>query len=1034
MIRAFAAHPTAANLLMLAVIAIGIAAAPHLQRDTFPEIPATEIEIRIPYPGAAPAEVERDVCVRVESPLRAIAELEELRCDARENLAIITAEMREGSDLSEFYDDVKSAMDGVDTLPEGVERYTVTKLERVAVIASVAVTGPMSPKALFAYAEDVRERLLRHPGIAQATLFGFSDREIAIEIPAAVLRSYGLTPADAAATIERHSVDLPAGVIETRRGDALLRFEGERRRPSEFETIPLVSSALGGEVLLGDVARIESRFSDRHEAIYFNGERCAIIEIAKTNKQDALDVGATLERLLDLERARAPRGVEFEITQDRTVNIKDRLRILLENGAQGLLLILVVMWMFFGLRISFWVVLGLPVSFLGAVFAMQVLGLTINMITMVGLLVAIGLLMDDAIVIAENIIAQRRAGKASLEAAIEGARQVAPGVILSFLTTALVVGPLAFMAGKMGAVLSALPVILLVTLAVSLVEAFLILPSHLAHALDHSGTSRFHRAVDAGFSTFRDRVFMPLARAALRWRYVTLGVTGFLLLATAVPWAAGWLKFQAFPTLESDVIQARLLLPEGTPLERTRELVARVETGLRQLDEELTPLQPDGARLVRGVTVTYGRNVDVKGSGANMATVSADLLRAESRATTVSEMLTRWKELVGCLPDIVALRFTDKERGVAGKAIEIRLQGGNLDRVKMAADELTEFISRFAGVRNVSHDLRRGKPEFIARLRPGSPGALGVDARDVADALRRAVHGDTRLEFQDRAGSVDVVVRLAAHDRESPEDVRDLELLGPGGALVPLSAVADVTERRRFAQIQRIDGRRTVTIEGAIDPDVVNARELMMAVRGRFWPDARERFKGVSLVVRGQSKETATTGASLETALLLGLLGVFLLLAYQMRSYTEPLAILAAIPLGVVGVVWGHLALGLELSIPSLVGLAALTGVVVNDSIILVAFLRGRIERGTPVLEAAELAIRDRFRAILLTSITTVVGLTPLLLETSTQAQFLIPLVASLAFGLSGATVLSLLVAPSVYAVLADANWVRSSEAKNGRS
>jgi len=1027
-IRAFAAHRTAANLLMMAVIALGLVAVPRLQRDTFPEIPTTEVEVRIPYPGASPAEVERDICALVEDHLGAIDDLKELRCDARENLAIVTAEMHEGSDLNAFYDDVMSAMDGVDDLPDRVETHTVTKLERVAVIASVAVTGPISPRALHAYAEGVRKRLRADPSIARATLRGFSDREIAIEFPAGVLRGYGLTAEDAANAIARSSVNLPAGILEMRGGDAFIRFEGESRRASEFREIPLISGPAGGEVRLGDVARIQSRFSDPHDAIYFDGERCAIIEIAKTDVQDALHVRAALDRLLDRERARAPERMRFEISQDSTANIRDRLRILTVNGAQGLALVFVVMWLFFGLRLSFWVVLGLPVSFLGAIFALSALGLTLNMMTMVALLVAIGLLMDDAIVIAENIVAHRRRGKAPLEAAIDGTRQVAPGVLSSFLTTAMIVGPLIFMGGRMGAVLKFVPVVLLITLAVSLVEAFLILPSHLAHSVDRRRPSRIHRAVDAAFTALRDRVFMPVARAALRRRYLTLGLAGLLLLASAAPWVSGRLKYQAFPTLESDVIEARLLLPEGSTFERTRELVEGIETALHRIDEELTPLQPGGSRLVRNVTIVYGANVDAHGSGPNMATISADLLRAEERRANISELLTRWKELVGPLPDVAALRFTDRERGVAGKAIEIRLQGESLEKLKAAADELTGFIGGFAGVRDVSHDLRPGKPEFVVRLRPGAASALGIDGRDAAEALRRAVRGDTTLEFLDRTGSVDVVARLVTGDRDTIEDILDLRLPGPDEALVPLSAVAEVERRRGYSRIHRVNGHRTATVEGTIDPDIANSRELMMAVKTRFWPKARERHMGISLAVRGQSRETAATGTSLGTALLVGFLGVFLILALQMRSYVEPFAVLVAIPFGIVGVVWGHVALGLQLSMPSLVGLATLIGVVVNDSILIVAFLRERHEAGATVPEAAEQAVRDRFRAIVLTSLTTVAGLTPLLLETSTQAQFLIPLVASIAFGLGAATILSLFVTPALYMVLSDAGLIRGEK------
>jgi len=637
--------------------------------------------------------------------------------------------------------------------------------------------------------------------------------------------------------------------------------------------------------------------------------------------------------------------------------------------------------------------------------------------------------MDDAIVISENIVTQRQKGKAPLEAAFDGARQVAPGVISSFLTTVMIVGPLVFMTGKMGDVLKFLPVILLITLAVSLVEAFLILPNHLGHSITKSGGSRFHRGVDIAFTSLRDRYFMPVAVLALRWRYLTLGLIGFLLLTTAVPWMAGWLKFQAFPSLDSDVIEARLLLPEGAPLSRTRERATTIEAALRALDKELTPSQPGGAQLVRNVTLSFGTNVDANGSGPNMATVSADLLRAENRASTVTEILARWKSLTGPLPDVAALRFTDKERGVAGKALELRLQGDDLEQLKAAADGLSTFLASFKGVRDVSHDLRPGKPEFVVRTRPGTAGALGISARETADALRRAVHGSTDLEIQDRSGAVDISVRLAATDRDTLEDILDLQLPGPDGALVPLSAVAEIEERRGFARLHRIDGLRTATVEGTIDPDIANARELVNLVKKRFWPKAREKFSGISLSIAGESKETATTGASLRTGLIVGFVGVFMILAYQMSSYIQPLAVLAAIPLSLIGVVWGHVALGLQISLPSLVGLATLFGVVVNDSILLVTFLRDRVEDGAPVVEAATEAIRDRFRAVVLTSVTTVAGLTPLLLETSTQAQFLIPLVASLAFGLSSATILSLFVTPAVYAILSDAGLIKTSRA-----
>ena len=1024
MIRLFASHPTAANLLMVAIAVLGIAAVPTLQRDTFPLIPPTEVEIRIPYPGASPSEVEQGVCLRVEDPVRAVENLSELRCDARDNLAIITAEMRESADIGIFFDDVKASIDGVTGFPDEVEKPVSKIVERTAVVASVAVTGLKEPGQLFVYADALAERLRRDPMIAQATLSGFSSREIAIEIPAASLRQFGLTIADVADALARSSFDMPAGTMETHEGDAFVRFLGESRTPEAFARIPLVASPLGAEVLLGDVAVIATRFSENHDAAYFNGRRAAIIEIAKTDDQDALDVMAVLIARLGDERGSVPEGVELEISGDSTSNIRDRLRIITVNGIQGLILVFITMWLFFGLRLSFWVSMGLPISFLGAIFAMQLMGLTLNMITMVALLVAIGLLMDDAIVISENIVARRRKGEDALTAAIEGAKQVAPGVISSFLTTAMIIGPLAFMAGKMGAVLKVMPLVLLVTLAISLVEAFLILPRHLHHSLEEKQPSRLSRWINGEFESFRDRIVVPLASHSQRARYFTMGLAGFFLLASVATITGGLLKFQAFPSLDSDVVEARILLPQGTPLWRTEERVAAVEAALARLDDEMSPLQPEGRKLVRNVTVRFGMNIDAQESGTHLATISADLLRAEERNSTVGEILDRWSSLIGPLPDLYALRITDRERGVAGKALEVHLSGENLDELKAAAIDLRGFFAGFDGVRDVSDDLRPGKPEYVVTVRPAAASALGVSARGIADQLRRAFRGDTGIEIQDRTGAVDIIARLALPDRDSIDDIRDLTIKGPEDALVPLSAVADIAEGRGYSRIHRIDGIRTVTVEGSIDPDVANSRELLELMKKDFLPRLKAAWPGVSLTIVGESKETATTGASLRLSLIIGIIGVYLILAFQLRSYVEPFAVLAAIPLGGIGVIWGHMAMDMQLSMPSLVGMATLAGVVVNDSILLVTFIKDKLGQGMEILDAAREAVRDRFRPIFLTSLTTVVGLGPLLLETSTQAQFLRPLVASLAFGLPTATILALFVTPAVFVILHDADWI----------
>lgn len=1021
MIRLFAVHPTAANILMLALLILGLAALPTLQRDTFPLTPPSEVEIRVGYPGASPAEVETGICQVAEDALRAVDNLNEISCLSRDNMAVFTAEIIEGSDVNRFHNDLKAAIDGINQFPDRVDDPVTKIVERVASVASVAVTGPEEPRVLLAYADALAERLKADPAISQVAIAGFSDREITVEFDASALQRHGVSIADVVPILMRDSLDVPAGTLAGRQNEASIRFLGEKRSIGDFAAIPLSGASSGAAITLGEVAAISENFSDPAQAAYYNGKRAAIVQVSKTATQDALRVKAALDRILERERIEAPGNIELAISQDSTMNIRDRLRIIGENGVQGLVLVLAVMWLFFGFRFSFWVAMGLPVSFLGTIFVMQLFGFTINMMTMVALLVAIGLLMDDAIVISENIVRRRQAGETALEAAVNGARQVAPGVTASFLTTVMIVGPLAFMDGRIGAVLKYIPIVLVIALIVSLIEAFLILPKHMKHSLSGDmRPNRIARAVNTAFNALRDQVIVPLSGLSLRYRYFTLGLAGFLVLFSLAPYTGGFIKYQSFPQLESDTVEARLLLVQGSPLERTEQRVAKVVEALDKMNAELTAKQPEGLPLVQSYTVTYSANADTPETGAHLATVSAKLLPAGTRSTDVTTIIDRWKKLVGPMPDMAAFRITDKERGAGGKPIDIRLQGNDLNELRATAKEMRKFFRDFEGVRDVTFDLQPGKSEFIVSMRPAAASALGVSAQAVATELRAGFRGDTPLEVRDGLGPLDVVARLSENNRLTEQDILNLRVPGPAGALIPLTAVADVKQSRGFAVINRVDGQRTVAVQGAINPAVANARELMSALKAEYLPILADRRPGVSVTIMGEAEDTATTGSSLSKNMMIGLIGVYLILAFQFRSFIQPVVVVVAIPLSLVGVIWGHMALGLQISLPSLVGLATLAGIVVNDSILLAGFMKDRLAAGEAVLAAGQNAVRDRFRAIFLTSLTTVVGLGPLLLEQSTQAQFLRPIVASLAFGLTSATLIALFVTPAALAVLYD--------------
>lgn len=1022
MIAYFARHPTAANLMMLAMLVLGITALSDLKRETFPEIPPDEIQISLNYLGASAGQVEEGVCRRIEDALENVDEVDERRCEAREGIAVATVVMREGGDFDRLLANVKTEVETIDDFPADVGTPIVRQLGTSDFVASIAITGPMSARDLKAYAENLKDRLGRTEGISEIAVKGFSDNQIRIEVSALTLRQLGLSAADIANIVGRQSLQRPLGTIENDQRELLLRFDDERRTTRSFADLVVVGGDTGAEVRLGDIAHITDRFEQAEERILFNGQRAAMLEVKKARDADTLRIIGAMREFVQAELRRAPSGVALEITQDVSSIVSDRLKMLIGNGVQGLLLVVLTLTLFFSLRYALWVALGLPVAFAGTFVGMVWLGLSIDMLTMVGLLIAIGILVDDAIVIAENIAAHHARGVPPLEAAVTGVREVAPGVLASFATTVMIFGPLAFLKGDIGAILKVMPMVLILTLSVSLIEAFLILPSHLHHSLRHGagrppGWLREH--LDAGVDWCRDHVVGRLTDTAIAWRYLTLGLTVLMLLGSMAVVAGGLVKFQAFPDLDGDVIEARILLPQGTPLARTQAVVDRVVGGLRRVDEALSSGKPGAPALVRNINIQFNKNIDAFETGPHVATVSVDLLTADDRGTRLDDILQRWREEVGVMPDVLALKFTDFSVGPGGKAIDIRLEGENLEQLGQAARELTGWLAAYRGMADLNFDLRPGKPEIRLSTREGALG-LGLDAEIISSQLRAAYFGRTAAEFQSGRETYEVDVRLAPDDRDSVADLSDFTVTTADGSQVPLGSIARLQRDRGFARINRIDGRRTVTVQGELDTTQGNAQEILGDTAARFLPQLTERYPGVSVSFEGQAKDAAKTSSSIRSGFLFGMLGVYILLAVMFRSYVQPLAVLVAIPTGLVGAIWGHVIMGLDLSMPSIMGFVSLSGIVVNNAILLVDFTERGIAAGDSLNAAAGKASRRRFRPILLTSLTTIIGLLPLLFETSVQAQILIPLITSLTFGLAVSAASVLFLVPAVFAIIAD--------------
>ncbi len=1022
MIRWFAEHPTAANLSMVAIILLGLVALPDLQRETFPAIDNDKVSIKAIYPGATAAEVEDAICRRIEDALESISDLDEVRCESTESLGSATAVMIEGGNMLQFLDDIKSEVDAINDLPDQVESPIIKELGRTNAVVSIAITGPKNPVVLKAYAEDVKLRLLAAAEIANIEIKGFSDHQIRVEISAARLQQYGLSMADVASRIQGQSISTPLGRLEGQQEDLILRFDDQRKSVQTLGQLIIINVESGAVISMADIATIRSQINQDEDKILFNGQRAAILDITKTKIQDVLRAYGDVARFVESENQYAPTGITLALTQDKASVVQDRLDMIIANAAQGLIMVFLILWLFFSLRYSFWVTMGLPVSFLGALFILPFLGITINMISMVGLLIGIGLLMDDAIVIAENIAARMNRGERAMQAAINGVTQVLPGIMSSFATTLMVFGSLAFITGEIGQILRVMPIVLIVVVSVSLLEAFLILPSHLGHslaAIDKREDSKFRQLFEAKFDHLRDHWFGPLLDRAIEYRYLTLGlVLMSIILSITLP-ASGQLKFVGFPDTEGDIVEARLLLPQGTPLARTEFIVERIQSVALDLNRQLKSQQPEAQDLVRNITIIYGQNPDAFETGPHVARVVIDLLSAEIRNTNLDEFRDAWRDELAGLSDVISLKFTEPAVGPGGRPIEVRLKGAELERLKQASQEMQHWFLSYQGITDITDDLRPGKRELRLRLKD-SAGVLGINAKTVADQTRSAFQGITVDKFPLGSETYEVDLRLPASDRLDPHNLEQMSITTRDGNLIPLPIVAHIEEARGWARINRIDRQRAVTVYGDVQRDVVNAQELLQLAAIELFPQLREKYPDIQIDTQGESQSSAETSQSMLRNVLLGLFGVYMLLAFQFRGYLAPIAVMTVIPTALVGVMFGHWLLGLDLTMPSIVGMASLFGVVVNDSILLVVFMRDARGEGTEVIKAAKQAARARFRPILLTSITTIAGLLPLLTETSTQAQILIPMAASLAFGLTSATLIGLFLVPSIYCILND--------------
>ncbi|WP_153913525.1 efflux RND transporter permease subunit [Shewanella sp. TC10] len=1031
MINFFTRHPTIANLMMLAFFVVGLSSIGKIKRETFPEFSPPYIIASVVYPGASPAEVEESLCLRMEDAIDGLSDIEETKCDAQEGFASLTVKLTGDADMGRSLVDIQTEINAIKDFPSQIDPPTVKELDWAEPVVDIAIAADASLPHLKSYAEDLKRRLKIDAGVNLVTVSGFSDHQIRVELNEADIRRLGLTVAEVADKVGRQNVQMPAGSVELSDKNLLIRFDERRITPENLGKIIVSSNPEGGVVRLRDIAKIEDLFELEEEHTIFNGKAAAVLKVQKNKADDALRIKERVTEFVAQEQLVAPDGVTLTLTNDMSSLLQDRLSMLLKNGWQGIILVFFSMWLFFSIRYSFWVSAGLPVAFMGGLFLMWVFGVSINIMSLVGLLMAIGIMMDDAIVIAESVAAHVEKGLPINDAVTQGVKKVAPGVFSSFLTTVFIFGSLLWLDGQMGDVLSVVPLVLIMVLSVSLIEAFLILPNHLSHSLKSNKQEKpplkFKRVFLEKFEHFRNNNLVEAVTFVVKWRYASLGATLGLLFVSIALVAGGAVKFVGFPELDGDIAEARIILPPGSTLDQTKQVVAQLVASANKVGARYTQENQEESDLIRFITEQYNINADAGESGPHVATVRLDLLSAETRSTLIDNFIQDWRIESGDIAEPLSLVFKQPSMGPAGRDVEVRLQHDDLDLLKMASVDLQSYLSQFSGVNGILDDMRPGKEEVLVKLRDGAEN-YGVDGEMIASQLRAAYFGQTADDVQAGPENIEIQVRLNKQQAGDLQALANFPIMLGDGTQLPLNAVATLNYERSYVRIQRIESQRTVTVMADIDNTKANGSEIVGKVRNEFAHELREKYPGLKVDYEGAAKETAKTGASFMQGFIIGLFGLFAILSFQFRSYLEPFVVMLAIPLALIGVFWGHLLTGHSLSMPSILGFVSLAGIVVNDSILLVQYIRHHVDIGDNIQEAVVKASRDRFRAVFLTSLTTAAGLLPLLMETSLQAQVVKPIVISIVFGIFTSTLLVLFIIPSAYAVLADFNLVHKHE------
>ncbi|WP_418608482.1 efflux RND transporter permease subunit [Pseudoalteromonas sp. US3C1013] len=1019
MIAWFTKNHVAANLLLVTLLLSGLfSLSSKIPLEVFPSFETDMISVGVSLRGATPEDVEQGVTIRIEEAVQDLEGIKQIFSRSSEGSGSVTIEVESGYDPRELLADIKSRVDAINTFPGDAEKPIVALAERKREVIAVTVSSDYGEKETREYAEKVRDQILRLPNVTQVELSGVRDYELAIEVSQDTLRQYSLSLAQISSAIANSSSDISAGNLKTEGGDVLISSKGQAYRKDEFASIVVKNQADGTIIRLGDIATIKDDFEETPVRTRFNGKQAAFIDVYRIGPQSAITVADDVKNYIEEQQATLPQGFKLSYWDDDSELVKSRIATLTSNALQGGILVLALLTLFLRPAIAFWVFIGIPVSFMGAFIAMPIFGVTLNIMSLFGFILVLGIVVDDAIVTGENVYTHLKTAKSGEQAAILGTQEVATPVTFGVLTTVAAFLPLAFIEGARGALFAQIPVVVIPVLLFSLIESKFVLPAHLKYIkLRHQKgePSKFEaiqqRFAD-GFESAILKYYQPILNTALRHKLATVSlfVGVFFIILTMI--TSGWTKFIFFPRIPSETVRVNLTLPTGTPFEVTNKYVIDMSEKAQQLQDKYRDPNTGESVILNILATTGGR-----GGASNSGAVRFEITPAEQRESDIGsrELASEWRDLIGVIPGAESLTFR-AEIGRSSDPIDVQLSGTSLTILQDVADNIKNRLATYPTVFDIADSMSDGKEELRIELTQQGL-ALGLNRVNVAGQVRNSFFGSQVQRIQRGRDDVRVMVRLPIDERRSVADLQNILISTPDGGSVPLSHVATLTAGQSPSTINRIDRYRTLNVTADIEKNNTNMT-VLQADLAQYLDELMQQYPGVDYKLEGEAKEQRESFGSLAWALVFVFFIIYALLAIPFKSYMQPIIVMSVIPFGMIGAVVGHWIMGMDLTIMSLLGMLALIGVVVNDSLVLVDFINKKRSEGGDLIEAVKLAGASRFRPVMLTSLTTFIGLMPLLFEKATQAQFLIPMAVSLGFGIIFATFITLLLVPVNYMLM----------------